>query len=258
MDVVLETAQAAGIDPRVLARFDQASSELLEARALQQRIDRKYLLPKGLMDSLLEGLGAHYRVARAGDALLARYDTLYFDTSDRLMYEDHRRGRRPRFKVRVRHHLERRLTFLEIKRKDTNACTRKARLGLPFGETRFGDDARQFIDAHCPVGAARLIPLVSVAFFRLTLVREHANERVTFDWNIEFRDGQRCHRETDLVIVEIKQARYSNITSVVEALRRLHVRERPLSKYCLATVRLAGVRANIFRPTLRAVERLSA
>jgi hypothetical protein len=258
MDVALETATAAGIDSRVLARFDEASPELLEARALQQRVDRKYLLPKGLMDSLLEDLGTYYRLARAGDALLARYDTLYFDTPDRLLYEDHRRGRRPRYKVRVRHYLDRRLIFLEIKRKDTNGCTRKARLGLPFGETRFGADACQFIDAHCPVGATRLIPRVSVAFFRLTLVGEQANERVTFDWNIEFRDGQRCQREADLVIVEIKQARYSNISGVFDALRRLHVREQPLSKYCLATVRLARVRANTFRPALRAVERLSA
>ena len=188
----LETAT--DIDPRVVARFSEASPELLEARALQQRVDRKYLLRKGLMDSLLEGLGAHYRVARAGDALLARYDTLYFDTPERLLYEDHRRGRRPRYKVRVRHHLDRRLTFLEVKRKDTNVCTRKARLGIPFGETRLNADACQFIDAHCPAGAARLIPRVSVAFFRLTLVGEHANERVTFDWNIEFRDGHRCQR----------------------------------------------------------------
>lgn len=248
-----------------LARFDEAPLDLIAARALQQRVDRKYLLSQRLLEPLLADLVADYRVARAGDVLAARYETVYFDTSDRRLFDDHRRGRFPRYKVRLRHHCDRQLTFLEVKRR--GGCTSKARLELPFSggaanmsaaATELSDGAPGFIDAHCPIGAHRLMSCVRVTFTRLTLVGDAFNERVTFDWNIAFGDEHRSERLPGLVVAEVKQARFANAGPVVHVLRRLHIREETLSKYCLATVRLAPVRANAFKPALRAVERVIA
>jgi VTC domain-containing protein len=249
----------------VLTLFGDASPELIAARALQQRIDRKYLLSQRLLEPVLAGLVADYRVARAGDVLAAHYETVYFDTSDRRLFDDHRRGRFPRYKVRLRHHCDRRLTFLEVKRR--GGCTSKARLELPFSggaanmraaATELSDSARGFIDYHCPIGADRLVPRVWVTFTRLTLVGGAFNERVTFDWNIEFGDEYRSERFPGLVVGEVKQARFAHAGPVVHVLRRLRISEETLSKYCLATVRLAPVRGNTFKPALRAVERVIA
>jgi hypothetical protein len=248
-----------------LARFDEASLELIAARALQRRIDRKYLLSQRLLEPVLAGLVADYRVARAGDVLTARYETVYFDTVHRRLFDDHRRGRFPRYKVRLRHHCDRRRTFLEVKRR--GGCTTKMRLELPFtggrpdlqlSASELNDAARRFVDAHCPIGADRLVPCVWVTFTRLTLVGKTLDERATFDWNIAFGDQSRSEQLPALVVAEVKQARFANAGPVAHALRRLHIREETLSKYCLATVRLAPVRANAFKPALRAVERVIA
>ena len=248
-----------------MARFDEAPPELIDSRGLQQRIDRKYLLAQRQLETVLAGLAADYCVARAGHVLAARYETIYFDTADRRLFDDHRRGRFPRYKVRLRHHCDRRQTFLEVKRR--GGCTTKTRLELPFtgagrdldmSASDLDEAARRFIDEHCPIGADRLAPCLWVTFTRLTLVGQTLNERATFDWNIAFGDHSRSEQLPKLVIAEVKQARFANAGPVVHALRRLHIREETLSKYCLATVRLAPVRANAFKPALRAVERVIA
>lgn len=244
--------------PHALDAFEEASLDLLDARVLLRRVDRKYILPKRDLDSLLTRLGAEYRVVRSAGRLAASYQTCYFDTPDRQMFEDHRRGRRPRYKVRVRHHVDRTLSFLEIKRRDRDRGTTKTRMSRPFGDAGLDTEALTFIDQHCPVGAAVLAPRLWIDFRRITLVGHHVDERLTIDWAFELRDDRRGERLPGLVIAEVKQGRYANNTPAVQAFRSLHVRERTISKYCLATARLAAVRTNSLKPALRAVERLSA
>ena len=242
--------------PRALAALREVGAELLAARTLLTRVDRKYLLPRETLDALLSSLSNDYGVLRAGTRLAARYSTLYFDTADLRMYDDHRRGRCPRYKVRMRHHLDRQLTFLEIKRKGPNQKTTKAILNRPFGEADLDPDGRQFIDRHCPITAASLVSGVSIDFRRATLVGELVNERVTIDWDFEFHHGSAATRLAHAVIVEIKQARYSNHTPAIRALRAFRIREQSISKYCIATAVVAAVRSNTFKSALRAVERL--
>jgi hypothetical protein len=117
-----------------LAGFRTASAELPDRWLLQRRIDRKFVFSSALLEPLLSALAPHFSVLRAGIAPIATYQTVYFDTAGRQLYEDHRRGRLPRHKVRLRHHLERRLSFLEVKRKTADGRTTKARLERPFGD----------------------------------------------------------------------------------------------------------------------------
>jgi hypothetical protein len=241
----------------MLATFDEASEDLLQARTLQQRIDRKYILPQRLLPQWLDGLLADYRIVRSADQVVARYETLYFDTPERQMYDDHRRGRRPRSKVRIRHHVERRRTFLEVTVKETNDRTMKVRTELPFGQRELATETRQFIDTYCPIRAIHLVPCLSVTFFRVTLVGVNLDERVTLDSGLEFHDRGWRESVAGVVIAEIKQARYSNAHGAARALRALNLREQALSKYCLATARLTPVRMNTFKPAFRALERLA-
>jgi hypothetical protein len=240
----------------LLAGFDEAPPELVAARSLQQRVDRKFLLPSALLQPLLVGLQREYFVLRAGRKVWARYESLYFDTPERQFYNDHRRGRRPRHKVRIRHHLDRRLTFLEVKCKKSR--TTKSRLELPFLQASLGAAECRFIEAHASIDASRLVPCVSIAFLRVTLVSAEVHERLTLDCDLQFSDEQRRERLPSVVIAEIKQPRHSNGKGAVGILRALHAREQALSKYCLATVLMSPVRTNMFKPVLRAVQRLSA
>jgi hypothetical protein len=242
----------------VLSEFAEAPPVLLKARSLQERVDRKYLLPADVLHPLLANLQSGYRVVRSGGSPAARYRTRYFDTAEWQMYHDHRRGRRPRYKVRVRHHLDREMSFLEVKRKGNDDRTVKARLVRRFGDVGLDADARAFASAHCPIDSAALLPLVWVGFRRATLVGVDINERITLDWGLELWDEHRLERLRGVVIAEIKQARYANQSPSVRAFRALHLRERQVSKYCLAMISLLASRTNAFKPALRAMEQLSA
>jgi hypothetical protein len=142
---------------RALEAFGEAPPALLDARLLQQRVDRKFLLHVNTLERLLDHLIEGHRAVRSGSTLAAGYRTRYFDTPDRRSYHDHRRDRRPRYKVRIRHHLDRGLSFLEIKRKGGDGRTTKARRPYPFECEALDDEALRFIDRYCPFGAASLV-----------------------------------------------------------------------------------------------------
>jgi hypothetical protein len=239
----------------ILDRFQEASADLLESRALQHRVDWKYLVPARLLGQVLVELRAGFHVVKVADRPLARYDTVYFDTPERQLYHDHRRGRRPRHKVRIRHHVDRCATFLEVKCKLRPDRTLKERLELPFRQGQLDGEARRFVDALCPVDAASLIPCVSIAFQRVTLAGVATDERITFDLGIDFHERGSSERLPDVVIAEVKQAPHLSARGAVNVFRRLNLREQTISKYCLATARLQPVQMNAFMAAFRAVER---
>jgi hypothetical protein len=256
VDAAILKSRDASLD--LLTEFDDAPPQLVAARSLQHRVDRKFVLPAALLEPLLVQLHRQYFVLRAGRSVRARYESLYFDTPERQCYEDHRRGRRPRHKVRIRHHVDRELTFLEVKRKESSGRTTKARIELPFMQASLGSAECRFVEAHAPIDASRLVQCMAIAFLRVTVISPHVNERLTLDCDLQFGDKHRRQRLPGVVIAEIKQPRHSNSHGAVAILRALHAREQALSKYCLATALLAPVRTNMFRPVLRAVGRLSA
>ena len=251
-------ASSRAIDLDLLRGFDNATTALIEARSLQQRVDRKYLLASHALERLLAGLHPAYCLLSVGDQGWARYQSIYLDTPDRTLYHAHRCGRRPRYKVRIRHYLDRQLSFLEVKSKSNSGRTVKRRCALPYGQNHLGVHEQQFIDTYAPTDGVRLMPCVSISFFRLTLVGKELNERVTFDRDVTFADGPREEHFPRLVIAEVKQAEYSNHLGAAPAFRTLHAREVPFSKYCVGTILVAPVAGNIFKPTLKAMERLSA
>jgi len=244
--------------PDVLLNFDVATPTLIAARSLQQRVDRKYVLGAGTLEPLLAHLCHEYSLLRAGEQDWARYESIYLDTPGLDLYHAHRCGRRPRYKIRIRHHVERQLSFLETKRKTNSSRTVKRRLAIPYRQNHLGSRERQFIEAHTPVDAVRLMPCVSTFFLRLTLVGKDLNERLTFDRDVTFVSGLHEVCLSRVVIAEVKQAVFSNHLGAVAALRSLHVREMAFSKYCVGTILVAPVAGSIFKPTLKAVERLSA
>ena len=69
-------------------------------------------------------------------------------------------------------------------------------------------------------------------------------------------EGRELHWN-HVAIVELKQPRYHHDSPAVRALREFGLREDGVSKYCVASAKLAPVRSNIFLPTIRTIERLS-
>jgi hypothetical protein len=239
-----------------VADFDVAAPGLVERRALQRRIDRKFLLGGSALPPLFGHLRSAYVLVLAGDREWARYESVYFDTPERELFHAHRRGVRPRYKIRIRHHVDRGLSFLEVKHKERSGRTTKTRLALPCGADRLTPRELQFIGAHVPVTTTRLVPCVAVSFLRLTLLGRDAHERLTFDRRLRLSDDVRVEQLPDVVVAEVKQERHAS-GGAVAALLAQHAREAAVSKYCLGTVLLAPVPGNVFKPALRAIERFS-
>jgi hypothetical protein len=240
-----------------LGRFSDVSSALLASRALLQRIDRKYTIASHQVEPVLANLGNAYGVLRSGGSLAARYRTVYFDTPDLCLYHAHRRGRAERYKVRVRHHVDREMSFVEVKHRTGPGRSIKWVLPKPFGTSTLDEEAEAFIATHCPVPARDLVPRVWITYRRITLVAYELDERITIDCNLEYGDGRTSERWPAAAIAEVKQGRRVNHTPSIKALRDARVCERAISKYCVATTRLSGAPGNTFKPALRALEQAS-
>ncbi len=250
------------LDTRVLAAFAAATPSLVESRALLNRIDRKFLVRDDTLVDVLRRLPEAYARIETGTLDGAVYETTYFDTPDLRCFHDHRRGRLPRCKVRLRTDHARGLTFLEVKRKGSDERTSKMR--RPWRRDLSGDarglDAadRAFLAACGAPTPDQLRAALRVRFQRVTLVGLGTEERITIDRGIHFtRDGGDALLGP-LAIIEVKQARFANVTPAVLALRASRAREINISKYILGTARLSPVPAGRFTADLRLVERLTA
>jgi hypothetical protein len=240
-----------------LARFGPASAELLEERALLKRVDTKFVLRREDVTEVLASLRDQFRVVTSGDERSAHYETLYFDTPDLRFYHDHRRGRRPRSKVRIRHYVERDVCFLEVKTKDRYDVTRKLRLEREPRSFALSDSDRALLADHLQTDA----PLEAqcwIEFPRVTLVGVSTPERITLDLGVVMRDDLHEAQFCGAAIVEVKQPRFNARSNAMRALRSCGSRTRNLSKYCVATALFSGERkTNRFLPAIRLLTRLS-
>ena len=244
----------------VLSHFRPACAGILARRALLRRIDTKFLVPATAIETLLDQLTDSYGVLRARQEAVARYESLYFDTQELACFHDHRRGRRPRQKIRVRHYPDRQVSFLEVKTKKNDLLTIKHRLERPFGDSSLDRDAHEFLSAHCRLSPGSLRRQAWTNFHRLTLIGLHTNERVTIDLDLQLVRQDIDRTLNKLVIAEVKQSLFCARTPVMRALRGLGLRPASASKYCTA-IALASrerIRTNRLLPSLRAVERMAS
>ncbi|MCP4574025.1 MAG: polyphosphate polymerase domain-containing protein [bacterium] len=231
--------------------------ERLGECALMRRVDTKFLYPAAELDSFIRTLGGSYGVLPAGGSNIASYRTLYFDSPDKTFYHQHRRGRRDRFKVRVRHYLDRELTYLEVKRKTNHNVTVKKRLRLGFLEVGLGGSEAEFLRDHLPGDPFVIRPAIWTNFSRITLVSANDRERLTVDLGLEFEAGRRRHRVEGLAIVEVKQPRFRPRSPAMLVLRERGIRPSGMSKYCTAQAILSpGLRRNRFHRVLRTIGRI--
>lgn len=232
----------------------EATPALLARRELLHRVDTKYLLGIRAIDDVIAELADHYAVLRHRGQSLMAYRSLYFDTPDLRLYDDHRRGRRLHRKIRIRHYPDRQVSFLELKVQESERLTRKHRLDLPYGQSTLGERERGFLASHAALPVEVLGPQVWVGYRRTTLLGLHTNERVTVDTDLQLVRGDRVVALDQVAIMEVKQAAFCRATHVMATLQRQHIRPRSFSKYCIAlALTCDGLRRNRFKPTLRAL-----
>ncbi len=240
-----------------LAGYGAATPELMNRRDLLSRVDSKFVVPAHLMERVLADLAEHYAVLRVPTGNVATYKSLYFDTPTLRCYNDHRRGRRIRHKVRIRHYPDRSVSFLEVKTKRNDTITDKHRFQIPYGQDTIGDAERDFLRGHIGPMVDELEPQMWINYRRISLIGRNSNERVTIDVNltVEGQDqvGDWFGRAN---VVEVKQAPFCVRTPIMRSLCAIGVRERSLSKYVVAiALTHPEQRRNRLLPDLRALQR---
>ncbi|HHX36113.1 MAG TPA: VTC domain-containing protein [Gammaproteobacteria bacterium] len=248
--------------PWLVQSFVPISLKQLNANAsMLVRRDNKYVLSAADLKKAIGLFTKHFDVLTIDGKRDFTYETYYFDDDEYTCYHDHQRGRRQRFKARIRKYVDAQLCFLELKFKGKRGITDKRR--TQHAVERYGvlDRAEldyinnTYFEFYGRELQHDLHPTIETHVQRTTLVAKDGGERMTIDFNMKFiRDELNFRVDSDLFIVETKSANANGIADKI--LRGLHLHPTDgCSKYCMAMAALQMVeRHNNFLPALRKIQ----
>lgn len=214
--------------------------ELVAEAELLARVDRKYVLPRRELPTLLDRLPASTRALEIDGLRDFGYRSTYFDTDDLASYRLAGQRRRRRFKVRTRDYLDTGTSWLEVKVRAARGRTAKTRIENPTpGGARITGPGAAFVDAGLAGGgvrhvtAGRLRPVLTTSYRRTTLYLSESRSRATVDvdlgWSTDAHLGARDLDRPGLAIVETKTG--ATPSAVDRALWSLGHRPVCISKY---------------------------
>jgi hypothetical protein len=211
----------------------RVASPPTETQDLLMRVDAKFELPRLRLPTLLARLAESHALLPAAGRLVASYSTIYFDTVGRRFLTDHLRGRRPRHKLRVRHYLDRELSFLEVKTKTPGGRTEKRRQSRAYSGNGLTADEQRWAEALTGVSE----PLLACGWTccqRLTLLSQFSVGRMTIDLNVALGTAAAARSLRDTALIEVKLTRAFDDPELLRVLRAAGARELNLSKYVAA------------------------
>ena len=237
-----------------LAGFAPISLAEMDAVALLNRTDSKFVFAAARLAEILPALCADYRILEIAGRRAHRYHTTYFDTADFALYRRHHAGGRNRYKVRLRTYLESGQTFAEIKHKVSADRTIKRRLRVAPVSGELPPEFAAFLAALTPLDPAALAPVLWNDFTRITLVSLAEQERVTLDLDLRFGCAGGQASLPALAVAEVKQSGINRRSPFMRAVRGLGEHQTGLSKYCTGAALLYdGLPQNNLKPTLRRI-----
>ncbi|MFY0712923.1 polyphosphate polymerase domain-containing protein [Seonamhaeicola sp. NFXS20] len=239
-----------GLEPISLAEMDSV--------ALMKRTDTKFIIHEKDLISVLKSIQNKYRVLEINNNRILTYSSLYFDTPSKKFYLDHHNRKVNRTKVRMRKYVESDLCFLEIKQKDGKGKTTKSRIPIDDFETDLSDNSIEFIE-NTTQESFDLEPIIWNKFNRITLVNIENKERLTIDLNLSFKIKKAYKIYKNLVIIEVKQERFSRTSPIVKQLKLKQINPYKISKYCIGMISVyRDLKYNRFKSKLMKVNKLIA
>lgn len=239
----------------ILEGFEPISLSDMDNVQLMDRTDEKFAFHLSELGSLLKEAMPYYRVLCIESNRISSYKTLYYDTENFDLYKRHHSGKLNRYKVRHRTYVESGLGFLEVKFRNNKGRTIKTRIR----EKEYPDiqpgKAFDFLKEQLPFCPNTLTPKIRISYKRITLVNKASAERLTIDLNLEFKAGELTRNIDQLVIAEVKQGS-KEPSPFVTILKKRHIREGSISKYCFAVASsFGGIRVNNFKQKLSHVQK---
>lgn len=244
----------------LIQNFTPISLEEMDKVEFLNRVDNKFVFHISELLELLNDCQSEYRILDVNGVRNHFYDSLYFDTSDFLMYHLHHNQRLNRYKVRFRKYVNSNgLTFFEIKFKDNKEKTFKKRKKYNDIEYSIHDELYDFLSKNIAIQNVQWLPSLQVQYHRITLVHQNLNERVTIDTQLKFNNFENAYFFENLVIAEVKRNNYAEHTAFLKLLKKHRIREGGLSKYCTGmALTYSHIRKNNFLPKLRYFEKINS
>lgn len=239
-----------------LNQFNPITLEEMEGVKLMDRTDTKFTFNINELPSILEEAKNYYRILSVEGNRISRYKTLYFDTQDFDLYNEHHSGKLNRYKIRHRTYVESNLGFLEVKFKNNKGRTLKTRIKeVEVPELNTGK-AFEFLKKMLPFDPLILLPKIWINYSRITLVNKTSAERLTLDLNLEFEKNGKKQILDQLVIAEVKQD--SKVASpFISIMRNKRIRQGSISKYCFGIASsYSEVKKNNFKQKLSNVKKI--
>lgn len=238
--------------------FDPISLKEMDAVALLNRVDTKFVLTTAQLLRAITALQNDYRILEVQGQRLNHYRTLYFDLPDFDLYNLHVNGRAERYKVRSREYTDSHLSFLEVKHKTRKDRTIKDRITTGQPLVSMTGEAEQWLEDVFPYDSRILEPKIWSTFTRITLVSKQFCERVTLDVDLTFYRNDRVVRLDGIAIAEVKLDAQDQTSPFLAQMRTQHIRPQGFSKYCIGVSMLYDhVKKNALKPQLLRLEKLT-
>ncbi|MBU3659624.1 MAG: polyphosphate polymerase domain-containing protein [Flavobacteriales bacterium] len=222
----------------ILHEFKPISLAEMDRVKLMNRTDTKFAFSIQKFIEFLGSLNQFYDVLEIEKTRTPHYESLYFDDDQFTFFKDHHNGKTNRFKVRIRKYVESEILFLEIKHK-FKGRTDKKRIPTKAFDEAFDEKQRQFLTKQLQ-SENQLVPTMWNSFQRITLINRTLNERLTFDFNINFHHQNTERNFNNLVIAELKQETLNRNSPFYTLMKNQQIRPYRLSKYCLGSIELYG------------------
>lgn len=229
----------------------------MDAVALMNRNDIKYVFNLRLLPGILEEARGHYRILEINQERFSGYKTIYYDTSNFTFFHDHISGKLNRHKIRHRTYESTGISFLEVKVRSGKNRTIKWRI-LNEINGEFDTNAAEFLKLRTSMDSQSLHPVMSNYFKRITLVNMEEKTRITLDFDLLFRGNRNSAQQLPyLAVAEIKQEENDTNNFFSRILKKRGIRTTIFSKYCIGSAMTNdNLRKNTLKPNFLLLERI--
>lgn len=220
---------------RFLQLFQTAEPKLIAERSLLRRVDTQYALSADALLLLLEDLGGDFKVVMGTSySPFTPCQIEYFDTADKALYRSHTVGLCPSYLVCVRNYPASARAHLEFTvrvSQSRNHTTRFERETAQVGLKQIDHKRAAMITG---LKENSLTTSGVVQYLRMTLVSVHHTERITIDTQMTVKNRDAFVSFGPECVLEVKQARESTSTPIMQKLREHNHHPIDLNKYCCA------------------------
>ena len=233
-----------------LKQFNCIDLDQLNNVKLQNRKDTKYIFHENKLNKLLSDASQDYKILEINNNRQFFYESIYFDSDDFLLYNQHHNEKRSRYKIRFREYKTTGEVYFEIKEKNNKNTTVKKRYPVTSLKNTLDSFEKNLIKEIIDIDK-KLNDKLIIEFNRITLANNDLTERLTIDTNLTVKNHNNKKSFNNLVVTEVKQKKYNPKSKFMKILKNLKIYKMRFSKYCIGTVHIYdNLKSNRFKPKL--------